>query len=57
MALVQTARAASNSNYRAAASEVSPLIRTAVEGSIDGEPLDHAGEIAARQSEWSAAKR
>lgn len=55
-ALAQSPRAATNSdNFRTAASEDSPLIRAAVEGSINGEPLDHAGEIAARQAGWAAA--
>lgn len=57
-ALAQSPRTAADSgNYRTAASEDSPLIRAAVEGSIDGEPLDHAGEIAARQAGWAAAQR
>jgi hypothetical protein len=55
--LVQTARAAPDAgNFRTAGSEDSPAIRAAVEGSIDGEPLDHAAEIAARQAGWAAAK-
>ncbi len=54
-ALAQSPRAAANSgNFRTAASEDSPAIRAAVEGSIDGEPLDHAGELAARQAGWAA---
>jgi hypothetical protein len=58
-ALAESPRAATNSgNFRTAASEDSPAIRAAVEASIDGEPLDHAGEIAARQAGWAApAKR
>jgi hypothetical protein len=57
-ALAQAARTAANSgNFRAAASEDSPAIRAAVEGSIDGEPLDHAGEIAAREAGWAAAAK
>lgn len=48
---------ASPGNYRTAASEDSPIIRAAVEGSIEGEPLDHAGEIAARQAGWTAAAK
>ncbi|MEO7206327.1 MAG: hypothetical protein ABI356_05535 [Steroidobacteraceae bacterium] len=52
-ALAQSPRAAANpGNFRAAASEDSPAIRAAVENSMDGEPLDHAGEIAARQAGW-----
>ena len=57
-ALVQSPHTAANSgNFRTAASEDSPAIRAAVESSIDGEPLDHAGEIAARQAGWAATKR
>jgi hypothetical protein len=57
-ALAQSPRAAANpGNFRTAASEDSPAIRAAVEGSIDGEPLDHAGEIAARQAGWAAATK
>jgi hypothetical protein len=58
-ALAQSSGAAPNSgNYRRAASEDSPAVRAAVEASIDGEPLDHAGEIAARRAGWAAlAKR
>jgi hypothetical protein len=41
--------------YRTAGSELSPAIRAAIEGSIEGEPLDHAGEVAARQAGWAAA--
>jgi len=54
-ALAQATRAAPNSsNYRTAGSEVSPAIRAAVEEAIEGEPLDRAGEIAARQAGWAA---
>jgi hypothetical protein len=57
-ALAQAPRAATNSDsFRTAASEDSPAIRAAVEASIAGEPLDHAGEIAARQAGWAAATR
>jgi hypothetical protein len=45
----------SSSNFRPAASADAPAIRVAVEESIDGEPLDRAGEIAARQRSWSAS--
>jgi hypothetical protein len=55
-ALAQATRAAPNaSHYRTAGSEDSPVIRAAVEGSIEGEPLDRAGEIAARQAGWAAS--
>ena len=57
-ALAESPRAATNSgNFRTAASEDSPAVRAAVEASIDGEPLDHAGEIAARQAGWAAAAK
>jgi hypothetical protein len=45
----------SSSAFRPAASADSPAVRAAVEGSIDGEPLDQAGEIAARKQNWSAS--
>jgi hypothetical protein len=54
--LAQSPPAASNSsNFRPAASADPPAVRAAVEESIDGEPLDRAGEIAARQGNWSAS--
>jgi hypothetical protein len=57
-ALAQSPHAATNSsNFRTAGSEDSPAIRAAVEGSIDGEPLDHAGEIAARAAGWAGANK
>jgi hypothetical protein len=55
-ALAQAPHAAANSgNFRTAGSEDSPAIRAAVESSIDGEPLDRAGEITARQAGWTGA--
>jgi hypothetical protein len=45
----------SSSAFRPAASADSPAVRAAVEESIDGEPLDQAGEIAARQANWSTS--
>ncbi len=57
-ALAQSAPSAANAgNFRTAGSEDSPAIRAAVESSIAGEPLDHAGEIAARQAGWAAAAK
>jgi anti-sigma factor RsiW len=57
-ALAQAPHAAANSgDFRTAGSEDSPAIRAAVEGSIDGEPLDHAGEIAARATGWPGASK
>jgi len=56
--LAQTPNATSNSsNFRPAASADAPAIRAAGEESIDGEPLDRAGEIAARQGGWAGSKR
>jgi hypothetical protein len=49
--------AANSSNFRPAASADSPAVRAAVEESIDGEPLDRAGEIAARRQGWAATSR
>jgi hypothetical protein len=57
-ALAQSLRTVANSgSFRTANSEDSPAIRAAVEGSIDGEPLDHAGEIAARQAAWAGLSK
>jgi hypothetical protein len=57
-ALAQALQPAANSGiFRPAGSEDSPAIRAAVESSIDGEPLDHAGEIAAREAGWAAASK
>ena len=54
-ALAQSPRSAPDSgNFRTAGSDGSAAIRAAVEGSIDGEPLDHAGELAARRAGWAA---
>ena len=55
--LAQARAAAKSGNFRTAAAEDSPAIRAAVESSIDGEPLDHAGEIAARQTGWAGTSR
>lgn len=53
--LAQTPPAANSSNFRPAASGIAPAVRAVVEESIDGEPLDQAGEIAARKQGWAAA--
>jgi hypothetical protein len=56
--LAQTPKATSNSsNFRPAASADAPAVRAAVEESIDGEPLDRAGEVAARHGGWAATSR
>jgi hypothetical protein len=56
--LAQSTQAApGSSNFRQAASSDVPAVRAAVEESLDGEPLDHAGEIAARQRGWAAPAR
>jgi hypothetical protein len=57
MALAQSPPAANSGNFRTAGSEDSPVIRAAVEGAIDGEALDHAGEIAARDAGWAGASK
>ena len=44
---------ANSSGFRPAASADFAAVRAAVEESIDGEPLDQAGEIAARRGNWS----
>ncbi len=55
-ALAQAPRAVPDSgNFRTAASDDSPAIRAAVEGLIEGEPLDHSGELAARRAGWAPA--
>jgi anti-sigma factor RsiW len=56
-ALAQSPPAANSGNFRTAGSEDSPVIRAAVEGTIDGEALDHAGEIAARDAGWAAVNK
>jgi hypothetical protein len=53
--LTQSPSEGGPTQYRTAGSELSPAIRAAIEGSIEGEPLDHAGEVAARQAGWAAA--
>jgi hypothetical protein len=47
-------RTGNASNFRQAGSADSAAVRAAVEESIAGEPLDQAGEIAARRSGWTA---
>jgi hypothetical protein len=46
---------ANSSAFRQAGSADSPAVLAAVEESIDGEPLDQAGEVAARRANWSAS--
>jgi hypothetical protein len=56
--LAQSAEPPANSTaFRPAASADSAAVRAAVEESIDGEPLDQAGEIAARREQWTAPAR
>ena len=50
-------RAAGDSEYRTAGSAMSASILKLVEGQIAGEPLDQAGERAARQRDWQLAGR
>src|ERR1700691_5622338 len=54
-ALIQASRGTGNPpEFRTAASTTPAAILTLVEGQIAGEPLDPAGEKAARQREWTA---
>jgi hypothetical protein len=55
--LIQEAGPVGDSGYRTAGSAMSETILKSVEGQIAGEPLDQAGERAARQRSWSAADR
>ena len=56
-ALTQEPGAAGDSGYRTAGSAMPGAILRSVEGQIAGEPLDQAGEMAARQRSWAAADR
>jgi anti-sigma factor RsiW len=56
-ALTQGPAAAGDSNYRTAGSPMSAAILKSVEGQIAGEPLDQAGERAARQRGWRGSDR
>jgi hypothetical protein len=49
--------AADGSGYRTAGSAMPPAVLSAVEDLIAGEPLDQAGESAARRRDWKAADR
>jgi hypothetical protein len=51
------AGAAGDSEYRTAGSAMPATILKSVEGHIAGEPLDQAGERAARQRGWKAPRR
>jgi hypothetical protein len=55
--LSQASGAVENSDYRTAGSAMSASILKAVEGQIAGEPLDQAGERAARGRGWKPAER
>jgi len=55
-ALAQEPGTARSPDYRTAGSAMSPTILKSVEGQISGEPLDQAGERAARQRGWTAAE-
>jgi hypothetical protein len=46
----------SSTEYRTAGSSMPPAILSLVQSQIAGEPLDPAGERAARQRDWSSAK-
>jgi anti-sigma factor RsiW len=47
---------ATGSEYRTAATAVSPVILKSIEDEIQGEPLDSAGESAVRQRGWQSPK-
>jgi len=53
-ALTESPAGAGDSDYRTAGSPMSATILKTVEGQIAGEPLDQAGERAARQRGWTA---
>lgn len=55
-ALTQEPGAVGGSDYRTAGSAMSSTILKSVEGEISGEPLDQAGERAARQRGWTKAR-
>ncbi len=55
--LVQEPGTAGDSTYRTASSGMSATILKSVEGQIAGEPLDRAGEEAARERGWVPANR
>ncbi len=54
-ALTQAAPQTGN-DYRTAATAMSPIVLTLIEDEIQGEPLDAAGESAARGRGWKSAK-
>jgi hypothetical protein len=56
-ALTQDPGTTGDSGYRTAGSPISAAILKSVEEQIAGEPLDQAGERAARQRRWTAADR
>jgi anti-sigma factor RsiW len=56
-ALAQESGAAGDAGYRTAASAMPAEILKSVEARIAGEPLDQAGERAARQRDWTRADR
>jgi anti-sigma factor RsiW len=56
-ALTQEPGTVSGSEYRTAGSAMSATIMKSVEGQIAGEPLDQAGETAARRQGWNPGAR
>jgi anti-sigma factor RsiW len=56
-ALTQEPGTVSGSDYRTAGSAMSATLLKSVEGQISGEPLDQAGERAARRRGWAATDR
>jgi hypothetical protein len=49
----QPATSGQSPDYRMAGSELDPLVRKAIEERISGDPLDQAGESAARSHDWA----
>jgi hypothetical protein len=56
-ALTQTSIGEAGGGYRTAATELPALLLKSIEAQIQGEPLDQAGEAAARQRDWQPAPR
>jgi hypothetical protein len=56
-ALTQIPSGEAAAGYRTAGTELPALLRQSIEAQIQGEPLDQAGESAARQRGWQSATR
>ena len=55
--LMQAQGGAEDGQYRTAGTQMPPLLLQSIEAQIAGEPLDQAGEAAARQQGWQASAR